>query len=150
LLNNLITAYTSLNPDNFIRCFNEDKYKFLPEPSVPSSVSIFSNWTLRKEERDVIVNVRNRTSSASLNKLTFSSVQENYLTPDSLEYNALYNLQLYNSDTIINSSNLMGRIRLIMVRNKSSNEWKINYWQDNRTSSQFPCWTQLKQRFVAP
>jgi hypothetical protein len=150
LLQNLKEAYLTLNADNFIRCFNEDKFKFLPEPTVPSAFSTFSNWTLRKEERDVIINIRNRTTSSALNRLDFTDVQQNYLTPDSLEYNALYQLQLYNSDTIINSSNLIGRIRLIMVRNKASNEWRINTWQDNRTDSQFPCWTQLKQRFVAP
>jgi hypothetical protein len=150
LLQNLNVAYTTLNADNFIRCFNEDKFKFTPEPTVPSAVSTFNNWALRKEERDVIINIRNKTTSSSLNRLTFTNPSENFITTDSLEYNAQYQLQLFNSDTAINSSNLQGRIRFIMVRNKNSNEWHINTWQDNRISTQFPCWTQLKQRFVAP
>jgi len=149
LVSNFTEAYLTLNAENLTRCFNEDRFRFIPEPEVIGSVNVFQNWTLRKEERDVIINIKNRTTQGNLNRLTFDNPRLNYLTTDSLEYTSDYNLQIFTTDTLFNSTELKGTARFIMVRNKVRNVWFINLWQDNKNGAN-PCWTQLKQRFVAP
>jgi hypothetical protein len=149
LINNFSDAYVQLNAENFTRCFNENRFQFIPEPEVIGSVNVFQNWTLRKEERDVIINIRNRTMQGNMNRLRFDNPRLNYLTPDSLECTTNYSLQLFTTDTLFSTTELQGTARFIMVRNTSRNEWFINLWQDNKIGTA-QCWTQLKQRFVAP
>lgn len=150
LIQNLAAAYSGLNADNVIRCFNEDRFRFIPEPTVTGAVNLFATWTLRKEERDVLINLKNRTTSTTNNRLSFEGVQQNFITPDSLEYLARYNLKVFQSDTSFNGTDLAGKVRFVMVRNPSTNEWRINLWQDNALSTGQLCWTDLKARFIVP
>jgi hypothetical protein len=149
-ITNLQTAYSGLNADNFIRCFNAEKFQFLPDPTIPGAVSLFTNWTLRKEERDVIINIKSKSTSTLANQLIFTNPQQNFITTDSIEYIAFYDLQVYTSDTSFDASRLKGKSRFIMVRNPNTNEWRINLWQDNRLATGERCWTELKQRFIVP
>jgi hypothetical protein len=148
LLDNYKQAITTLNLVNYERCFKKDGFKFTPDPTVSGqNVGIFQRWTIQ-EELEYLKNLRNNGSNTGNNRLDFSNTKRIFLSVDSLEFNATYNLQLYHSDTSFNNYQFQGNLILTMVRNRS-NEWAIRTWQDNKNGNGL-CWTDLKQYFVSP
>ncbi|SFC38321.1 hypothetical protein SAMN05421780_10551 [Flexibacter flexilis DSM 6793] len=148
LLDNFKKSVLELNLNNYERCLN--KYLiFSPDRNLSgNNTGVFQTWTT-VEELEYLKNLKARTVQTGANAFTFSNEQTNFLTADSLEYTANYNLFVYHQDSSYTATHFVGKCILSMHRNSSS-EWAISRWQDNRTDAQTPCWTDLKQHFISP
>jgi hypothetical protein len=149
LLDNVSKAMGSLNVVNFQRCFNANRYKFIPEPTIGgNNVGNFARWTFN-DESVVMNNLKNKSVKTPNNKLAFSQITPpSYKAPDSVEYSVSYVLQLNHQDLSYSPTEFRGNSNFTIIQQKN-NEWVIVQWQDNKNSS-FPCWTDLKQHFIAP
>lgn len=147
LIENLRKAFNGLNLINYERCFAKTGFSFVAEPTVAgNSIGVFARWTL-VEELEYVKNLRNRSNLSIANDLTLSNVRTNFLTGDSIEYNATYSIRLNHLDSTFGKYNFAGNLIFTMRRN-DNNEWIIRRWQDNQTSG--PCWSEIKQRFIVP
>jgi len=147
LIENLSSAVTQPNTSNYERCFNSEKFIFVPEPTVADiHFGIFENWTF-SDESAYFINLSNNIIPAPLNSLVFTNpkiLNTVDFTIDSVEYTADYELTLYLTDTL--SAN-KGNLRFILVRN-DNNEFYIYSWQDNKVNDTIPSWTDLKANFI--
>jgi len=147
LIENLRSAVKQPNTSNYERCFNPEKFIFVPEPTVAGGPDgIFKNWTFA-DERAYFINLSNNIISTSLNSLEFTNTKilnTFNFTIDSVEYTADYELTLYQTDTL---STNKGNLRFILVRN-DNNEFYIYSWQDNKVNDTIPSWTDLKANFI--
>jgi hypothetical protein len=147
LIENFQKATAELNLNNYERCLNR-YFIFSADPNVKgNNTGVFQRWTLL-EELEYMKNISKKTLQVSANRLQFSNVVTNFITADSVEYNASYELQLYHQDSTFANYTFKGRCILALKRN-SSNEWAISRWQDNKNTTS-PAWTELKQHFIAP
>lgn len=149
LLDNLAHAMGSLNVTNYQRCFNNTRFKFIPEPTIAgNNVGNFARWTFN-DEIVVMNNLKNKSSATPNNKLTFSQITPPaYKAADSVEYSVAYDLLLNHQDLNYSPTEFKGNALFTLIQ-KTNNEWVIVQWQDNKNSA-FPCWSDLKQHFIAP
>lgn len=148
LLSNFQKATAELNLNNYQRCFSPSLQFIADRNATGNNTGVFQSWTII-EELEYIKNLNKKTIQTSANSLKFSGGITNFLTADSLEYTADYELELFHQDSTFNRFNFKGKAILALRRN-SSNEWAISRWQDNRRSNAEPCWTDVKLHFIAP
>ena len=145
LIQNFTETVTNLNTGNYERCFNRDLFTFVAAPTVAqNNQGLFAQWAFI-EEIEYFKNVQEQSVQTDNNTLVFSQIQRNFINPDSIEYQADYELELFHQDALFNFFTFSGNLRFIMRRN-ANNEWEITEWRDNKTGTN-PCWTDLKEHF---
>jgi len=149
LLENLKKAVSTLDFNNYRRCFSVEKFTFKADQTIAANnLGLFSNW-IWDTETQFFNNLRQASTPINgNNSLNFSNNRFINFNPDSLEFTADYNLSLYHQDTSFKAVNFSGLLSFQMKRNRQ-NEWQIITWQDNKTKLT-ACWTELKQHFFAP
>lgn len=145
LIQNFIDAVTTLNTGNYERCFNRDLFTFTADPAIAqNNQGLFAQWDFI-EEIEYLKNLQEQSVQTDNNTLVFSQIQRNFINPDSVEYQANYNLEIFHQNATFNFFTFEGNILFIMRRN-DNNEWEITRWRDNKTGTN-PCWTELKEHF---
>jgi hypothetical protein len=149
LLDNLKKAVSSLDLNNYKRCFKEENFVFKADPNIAANnLGFFSNWTWETENQ-YFNNLRQASLPPSGNNaLNFTNTRLINFNPDSLEFTADYSLSIYHQDKKFEPVNFVGLLSFQMKRNRQ-NEWQIIVWQDNKTKTT-ACWTELRQHFLAP
>ena len=145
LISNLVNSFRDKNVENYLACFvdssfTEKRYQFLPTSSAVSQYPVLSeNWTKREEE-SYFNNMKVRTETNIPVIVDFSNQIINPLG-DSLQVTANYLLNLPNNSGI--PTNYQGDLIFNMIRDSRS-VWVIYYWQDIKTSTNLPGWSELK------
>jgi len=149
LLDNLRKAVSTLDLNNYKRCFESEKFRFTADQTIAANnLGLFSNWTWDTENQyfnNLKVSASPLNANNNLNLINSRIIN---FSPDSLEFTSDYSLSLYHQDTSFASVNFSGLLSFQMKRNRQ-NEWQIVVWQDNKTKPT-PCWTELRQHFFAP
>lgn len=145
LLNNLQTAISRQNVQNYLRCFEKEAFRFSPVASLfNDNESVWRNWSLQDEQTYLENTLNNlRTNSGNTLLLQESGLQD--VTADSLRYIGNYILRFNHKDTTF--TNLFkGQIQLVIQLN-SFNEWSITRWTDLETVPD-SSWSLLKLQYV--
>ena len=145
LLDNLKTAITQRNTQNYLRCFNQESLNFVPAASLfNDNESIWLNWTAQDEQAyfDNMVADLALTSGNSLS-LIEQDLQD--VSADSLRYVGNYNLRIQHPDTAMTTL-FKGQIQLV-IRLNAFNEWAIDRWIDIETHPD-SSWSALKLKYV--
>ena len=145
LLANLKTSIAQRNPQNYLRCFNQDSLRFLPAPSLFNEhESIWQNWSIL-DEQSYLDNLFGNLSSPTGNTLLLEEQDLQDVTSDSLRYVGEYILRMNHTDTTL-STLFKGQLQLLIKVN-NFNEWEIHRWEDIELY-QDSSWSHLKLRFV--
>lgn len=145
LLNNLQTSIAQRNPQNYLRCFNQDSLQFLPAASLFNEhESIWQNWSIL-DEQSYLDNVIANLTVPTGNTLILREQDLQDVTGDSLRYVGEYTLRVNHSDTSLTTL-FKGQIQLL-VKSNSFNEWEIHRWEDIELY-QDSSWSHLKLGFV--
>lgn len=145
LLTNLRTSIAQRNPQNYLRCFNQDSLRFLPAPSLFNEhESIWQNWSIL-DEQSYLDNVFANLSVPTGNTLLLEEQDLQDVTSDSLRYVGEYTLRVNHTDTSL-STLFKGQLQLL-IKSNNFNEWEIHRWEDIEL---YPdsSWSHLKLRFV--
>ena len=148
LLENLKKAFTTVDVNNYRRCFLTERFSFRADPTIlANNLGVFSAWTWDNENQYFNNLNRAATPVNTTNQLTFSNQRTINYSTDSLEYTADYEAAIYHQDTSFKAVNFSGLLSFQLKRNRQ-NEWQIVQWQDNKTRST-ACISELKQHFFA-
>lgn len=145
LLQNLRTAISQTNVQNYLRCFNRDSFVYQPVAALyNNNESIWANWALQDEQ----TYLENAFADLSVNSGQSLLLEEQDLqdvTPDSLRYVGGYTLRINHTDTSLTTL-FKGQIQLTIKRN-SFNEWEIHRWTDIQLAED-SSWSNLKLRYI--
>ncbi|MEM7659973.1 MAG: hypothetical protein AAF399_27925 [Bacteroidota bacterium] len=145
LLQNLRTAISQRNPQNYLRCFNQDSLRFVPVASLFNEhESIWRAWSAL-DEQVYLENAIADLSSTSGNQLLLQEQDLQDVTSDSLRYVGEYTLRVNHQDTSLTTL-FRGQLQMLIKLNEF-NEWEIHRWEDielNPDSS----WSHLKIGFI--
>jgi hypothetical protein len=145
LIENFRKSVVTLNLNNYERCFASGVFRFLPDPTVArNNTGLFSRWTLQ-EELEYMKNIQAVSLQVNGNQFQLSNIRNNFITIDSVEYIADYNLTVFHQDTSYKNFSFNGNM-IVYLRRNLFNEWEIAQWQD-QSNSEKPCWTELKEKF---
>lgn len=148
LLENLKKAFSSLDINNYRRCFLVERFNFQADPNIlTNNIGLFSNWMWDNEYQYFINLTRAATPINNSNQLLFINSRIINHSTDSLEFTADYESSIYHQDTSFKAVSFAGLVSFQMKRNRQ-NEWQIVRWQDNKTKSN-PCFSELRQHFFA-
>ncbi|MDX5348686.1 MAG: hypothetical protein LPK19_15735 [Hymenobacteraceae bacterium] len=146
LLDNFTAAVQTLNVTLYERCLIGPAFRFLPDATTAgNSSALFTQWGIN-EEREYFNSLAKRMAPNGKRELRLLNKKEVFFSADSLEVTTHYELLLVHQDSTLPHQNFEGDMRLLLKRN--NNEWKISSWQDARTSSDRPCWSDLKKHFI--
>lgn len=145
LLENLISSINQRNTQNYLRCFNRDKFEYLPVASLAGfNESLWALWSIQ-EEQAYLENLINNLTGASGGLLQLEELDLQDQTGDSLRYLGAYDLEVRHADTTI-PYRLRGQVQWTMKLN-DFNEWEIHRWADIETSVD-SSWSLLKLNYV--
>lgn len=148
LLENLKKAFTTLDVNNYRRCFLVERFSFRADPTImANNLGLFSAWNWDNENQYINNLSRASTPVNSSNQFVFSNSRTINYSTDSLEFTADYEAAIYHQDTSFKSVNFSGLLSFQLKRNRQ-NEWQIVQWQDNKTKTT-ACISELKQHFFA-
>jgi hypothetical protein len=145
LLDNLKTAISQRNTQNYLRCFDPEGLAFFPVASLfNDNESIWLNWSLQDEQAwfdNMVANL----ASPSGNSLVLEEADLQDVSPDSLRYVGNYSLRINHSDSTLTTL-YKGQLQMVIGVN-SFNEWEIRKWEDFETHPD-SSWSRLKLVFV--
>ena len=145
LLNNLQTAISQRDVQNYLRCFNQDLLRFTPAASLlTDNQSIWQNWSIQ-DEQAYLENVVNKLTVNSGNSLFLEQLDLQDVSADSLRYVGNYTMRINHNDTTLTDL-FKGQIQLV-VKINSFSEWEIHTWEDVETVAD-SSWSLLKLKFV--
>jgi hypothetical protein len=145
LLQNLVNSFNDVNLQNYLACFSDTPKSFLFIPS-SGAASLYPSYSTpwdKKNESEYFTNLIARIPSDQPVTLITSNVNSSQ-QGDSLIYTATYALSVPFTDLSIPSL-YQGDLKFYMVRD-SRLIWSIYYWQDFKSSTQYPSWSELKGR----
>jgi len=145
LLQNLQTAISDANTQNYLRCFNQDSLVFEPAASLfNDNENIWINWSIL-DEQGYLDNTFADLAVSSGNVLILEEEDLQNAASDSIRYVGSYTLRINHQDTALTTL-FLGQIQLTIKRN-TFNEWEIRRWTDIEL---FPdsSWSHLKLRYV--
>jgi hypothetical protein len=148
LISDFVNSLADLDVENYLTClsdysYTEKVFSFSPSSSALSQYpSLGEDWG-KKNEEVYFDNLKAKITSDSSITLTLSNVSENPLG-DSLIYTASYSLNVPTTDKTLPSV-YQGTLIFSMIRDSRS-VWSIYYWQDTKSSSSLPSWSELKGR----
>lgn len=145
LLANWKKATSTLNIQNYLRCFSRDSLRFVPPTSVyTGNQLIWDNWSYADEQTWFSSAIANLSISSG-NSLVINQTDLQNVTADSLRFVGDYILQLNHADTTV-PTRLKGELQLVMRLNPF-NEWEIARWVDFETAPD-SSWSRLKLAYV--
>jgi len=145
LLDNFSVALSLLNSQNYLRCMSKEGFKFIPSAgSVSGNQLIWDNWSVN-DEREYLENMASDLLPGSSVSLILIPDGVQFLSADSIRYNAEYKLRVPLKDSVLPDL-FNGKLELIMVRN-ASREWEIRNWSDFETAKD-SSWSRLKLNLV--
>lgn len=145
LLGNLRRSVQQLNVQNYLRCFKEDSFRFVPAtPVYTGNELIWDNWARQDEQTwydRVVANIGIPTG----NDLVLNEVDFQTFSSDSIRFTGEYSLNLNHTDTSL-TVNFKGQL-VFLMRINTFNEWEIWRWQDYETHPD-SSWSKLKLKYV--
>ena len=145
LLNNLQTAISQRNVQNYLRCFNRDSLRFFPAASLlNNNESIWQSWAIT-DEQSYWENVIASLQVSSGNALILQQTDLQDVSADSLRYVGNYTLRMNHGDTTLTDL-FRGQVQF-SIKVNSFNEWEIHRWEDIETVAD-SSWSLLKLKFV--
>ena len=145
LLTNWQTAVSQRNTQNYLRCFNQDSLRFIPDSEVlNNNEAIWLNWSIQ-DEQAYFDNVMADLSVPTGNSLSLNEVSLQDVTSDSLKYIGTYLLRLNHQNEALPTL-FQGQLQLLIKRNEF-NEWEIHRWADIALA-QDSSWSELKLGFI--
>lgn len=145
LLNNLQKSVNDGNAQNYLRCFRQDSFRFVPStPVYPQNQLLWDNWSLQ-DERVWFENVQSALGLAQGNYLKLQETDLQNFSNDSLRYIGDYELRMNHTDTALTVV-FKGQVELRMRLNQY-NEWAIERWEDFETHPD-SSWSRLKLSYV--
>ena len=145
LLDNLQTAISRRNTQNYLRCFSGEALRFYPAASLfNDNESIWINWSIR-DEQTYLENTIADLTLLSGNTLTLRETDLQDVSADSLRYVGEYTLRMNHGDTTI-TQQFKGQVQW-MVKINAFNEWEIHSWADIEL---YPdsSWSLLKLKYI--
>lgn len=145
LLQNLRDAVAQGNPQNYLRCFEAEAFRYAPAATLfDNNESLWRNWSVL-DEQAWFDNMLANLSSGAGNSLILQQQDLQDVTADSLRYVGEYSLRVNHTDTTLTTL-FRGQLQLL-IRANSFNEWEIHRWTDIEL---YPdsSWSALKLRFV--
>lgn len=150
LINNLSKAVTTVNANNYQRCFKTGTFTFNADPDVArNSPGLFDLWNA-DEEIIWLNNLQKASAVVTDNKIEITDVKISSAFPftlDSVEYSANYKLRLLHLLPDYTFYDFKGKMIFHMVRNKF-NEWEIVFWSDFKQGEE-KSWSDLKAHFYS-
>ena len=145
LLQNLRSSIAQRNPQNYLRCFNQDSLRFLPAASLFNEhESIWRPWSAL-DEQTYLDNAFADLTSPSGNQLLLKEQDLQDVSSDSLRYVGEYTLRINHADTSLTTL-FRGQLQLL-IKTNDFNEWEIYRWEDIELY-QDSSWSQLKLRYI--
>jgi len=144
LLDNLKRSIAEGNVQNYLRCFEQNRYQFDPAGSLfNDNETVWQNWSLLDEQvyiENMLADLGGGGKSLSLLEADLQDVSS-----DSLRYVGEYNLRINHDDTTLTTL-FKGQLQFL-IRLNSFNEWEIEKWADIETHLD-SSWSLLKLRFI--
>jgi len=145
LLDNLKTAITQKNVQNYLRCFIQDELVYIPStPIYTGNEILWDNWGWQ-DENNWFSNVIQDLGIPTGNQLVLNEVDIQSFSGDSLRYIGNYDLVMNHRDTAL-TVRFRGQLEFLMKVNEF-NEWEIGKWADYETSSDSSL-SRLKLNYV--
>jgi hypothetical protein len=145
LLSNLERSLAQKNVQNYLRCFRQDAFHFVPSTAVYIGNELLWNGWSWQDEQAWYSNVLENLGLSSGNNLSFREVDLQSFSSDSLRYIGEYNLRVNHTDTAL-TVNFKGQLEFLCKIN-SYNEWEITRWVDYETKID-SSWSRLKLNYV--
>lgn len=128
VLDNLKSAFTEYNVDNYMRCFVDTavrQYEFIPSQETQANYAgVFSHWNLEAERQYFVHLGPATTGTPSLSLITQSSV----VSSDSVTYLISYSLYFPHSRSNV-PQQVSGNMQ-ISLGTDNQRLWSIYRWQD--------------------
>jgi hypothetical protein len=146
VVSNLVSSLQDLNVQNYLSCLSDStfapkNFTFSASSSALSQYPQLSdNWD-KSDEQLYLYNIVNKISSNLYITLTLSNTSYTAYA-DSVVYSASYTLNVPTTDPSI-PQNYQGTLIFHIIENSQS-VWSIYYWQDSKSSSSLPSWSDLK------
>ena len=132
LLGNMEQAVGDRNVQNYLRCFIQDSFRYVPStPSYTGNEILWDDWSLQ-DEQNWFNNVISDLGITSGNQVVFSEVDIQSFSSDSLRYIGDYDLVMNHRDTSL-TVRFKGQLEFLMKVNEF-NEWEISRWIDYETA----------------
>jgi hypothetical protein len=145
LMGNLTRSIQQLNAQNYLRCFKEDSFRFVPTtPVYTGNELIWDNW-VRQDEQTWYDRVVAGIGIPTGNNLVLEEVDFQTFSSDSVRLTGEYSLSLNHTDTAL-TVNFKGQL-VFLMRINAFNEWEIWRWEDYETHPD-SSWSKLKLKYV--
>ena len=145
LLDNFERSVAQKNVQNYLRCFNQDAFRFVPAtPTYAGNALLWDGWSIQ-DEQAWYSNVLENLGLSSGNSLSFREVDLQSFSSDSLRYIGEYDLRINHTDTAL-TVNFKGQVEFLCKIN-TYNEWEIARWTDYETRMD-SSWSRIKLNYV--
>lgn len=145
LLQNLQNAISKRNTQNYLRCFDEDAFRYTPAATLlQNNESLWQNWSLQ-DEQTYLDKLFVEIVAISGNNLILEEVDLQDVSADSLRYLGRYTLRINHPDPDLTTL-FKGQVQWV-IKSNSFNEWVIHRWTDLETSKD-SSWSELKLRYI--
>ncbi|RMG19953.1 MAG: hypothetical protein D6730_20680 [Bacteroidetes bacterium] len=145
LLENLKTALSKRNTQNYLRCFDEEHFRFSPAASLlTNNESLWQNWSLQ-DEQAYLDKLFGELTALSGNSLILEQIDLQDVSADSLRYLGSYTLRMNHPDTSLTTL-FKGQVQWVIKINEF-NEWTIHRWTDLEVARD-SSWSHLKLRYI--
>ena len=144
VITNLVNSLQDLNVQNYLSCLSDStfapkNFAFSASSSAQSKYN-FDNWD-KNDEKSYLSILVNKMAANSNITLTLSNTSYTSYG-DSVVYSASYTLNVPTTVQTIPQT-YQGTLIFHMIVNSQS-VWSIYYWQDSRSSTTLPSWSELK------
>ena len=144
VISNLTRAVNDLNVDDYISCFEENLYEFIPSSDVYGQYAgVFSTWTLQKE-RSYFSSLILEKKDESTTELLISDIDYEINSTDSSVIYASYSWDM--KEDVRDYSIFNGSLRFTLCRDVSG-LWYIKKWTDYSSSNETETWSRVKAIF---
>lgn len=145
LLDNLERSIGQKNVQNYLRCFRQDAFRFVPSTAVYTGNELLWDGWSWQDEQAWYSNVLENLGLSSGNSLEFREVDLQSFSSDSLRYIGEYDLRINHTDTSL-TVHLRGQLEFLCKIN-TYNEWEITRWVDYETRLD-SSWSRIKLNYV--
>lgn len=144
LLDNLKQAVAEGNPQNYLRCFDQENFVFSPAGILfNNNETVWLNWSLLDEQ--AYLDNMLAEFGPSGNSLSILEADLQDVAADSMRYVGEYTLRINHQDTTLTTL-FKGQLQFL-IRLNAFNEWEIEKWADIETHPD-SSWSLLKLRFI--
>lgn len=146
VLDNLISAVSSLNTVNYIRCLRTVDFSFSPSGNaLNSSPDIWANWSL-DDERTYFNNMRAASENTTGHRLQLSNISTELGSANTRQIFADYILTVFHNRSNVGVPTQINGRMAIEVTMGEDGLWAIEKWSDIAVNNEFS-WSDLKASF---